>query len=59
MDVDPANVAANIAAQERYARENAHWMNDKRCETGTVWHDGSCCHCGVDQGVACRLTPRR
>lgn len=56
-DVDPAHVAAAQAARAAYVAENADWLGDKRCETGTVWHDGSCLHCGADQGVACRATP--
>ena len=53
-DVDPARVASSQAVWAKYVAENADWLGDKRCETGTVWHDGSCLHCGADQGVECR-----
>ena len=62
-DVDPQTVSDAAKRWARYVEENAHWMNDKRCEPGAaVWHDGSCCFCGAEQGVSCRLdtavTPR-
>ena len=53
-DVDPAHVAASVAAKLRFMAEVNALPATRRCNGAPVNHDGSCFRCGDDQGESSR-----
>lgn len=53
-DVDPARVAASIAAKRRFMAEVEAMPETRRCKGAPVNLDGSCFRCGDDQGERAR-----
>lgn len=53
-DVDPTTVVAFLASRAAYQARTAAWGRPMRCRTNVCDGDGSCVHCGADQGESCR-----
>lgn len=57
-DVDPARVAASLAHKHRFMLAVDALAEPRRCKGAPVNHDGSCFHCGDDQGEYARCGTR-
>jgi hypothetical protein len=57
-DVDPARVAASLAAKRQFMAEVDALPETRRCKGAPVNHDGSCFRCGDDQGEYARCSVR-
>lgn len=57
-DVEPERVAASFAAKLQFMAEVDALPEARRCKGAPVNHDGSCLHCGDDQGEQARCVQR-